>query len=366
MQLEVTKAKENLENFFSLSNNEIKMGERINKGIKKIKNEEKSMMKTLSYLSKINKSQKEMEKLSVSLIQSINFSYEQNESSLKFDQFFFNGIPIPKNIESKNKSYDTIDLVWKIDDLNIINLKKEDIKYLVEMKEENKKYKQIYEGNDSKISVDNLCPNADYEFRICCIYKGIKGLWNQSEKIRTNEIDSLILKDSPRKAEFIQKMKEWSGYKKMELLYRGTRDGMNSNSFHSKCDSKGPNYVLIKNNKENIFGGFSSISWESSGNYKNVPECFIFTLTNIYNIEPTKFPSNNSGNNIYHNSSYGPLFGYECDIYPRFGNENKSVSNFPRSYQDILGKGKSIFTGDYNNSNTSFFIKEMEVFKLYN
>ena len=51
-------------------------------------------------------------------------------------------------------------------------------------------------------------------------------------------------------------MKEWSGYKKMELLYRGTRDGMNSQNFHNKCDNKGPNYVLIQNNKENILVDF--------------------------------------------------------------------------------------------------------------
>ena len=37
-------------------------------------------------------------------------------------------------------------------------------------------------------------------------------------------------------------------------------------------------------------------------------------------------------------------------------------SNFPYTYQDIIGKGKSIFTGD-NNSN-KFKIKEIEIFKL--
>ena len=368
LQLEVTKAKENLEKFWSLSNNEIIVGEKVNKGINKIKNEEKSMMKTLSYVSKINKSQKEMKKLSVSLIKSIKFSYEQNENSLKFDEFYFNGIPIQNNFEFKNVGYDTLELKWKIDDLNIKDVKKEDIKYLVEMKEENKKYKQIYEGENSLCSVDNLTPNANYEFRVCCFYKEVKGLWSQSEKIKTNEFNSLILKDSPKKGEFIQKLKEWSGYKKMELLYRGTRDGMDSNNFHNKCDNKGPNYVLIENNKGNIFGGYSSISWESSGGYKNVPECFIFTLKNIYNIQPTKFPSNNSGCNVYHGIIYGPLFGNECDfyIYSTFGKERNSDSYFPKSYQDVLGKGKSIFTGDSNNNNTRFYIKEMEVFKLYN
>lgn len=79
----------------------------------------------------------------------------------------------------------------------------------------------------------------------------------------------------------------------MELIYRGSRDGMNSNSFHNKCDNKGPTYVIIKNGKGNIFGGFASISWQSDGSYQNATDCFIFTLTNAYDTEPTKFPSNN-------------------------------------------------------------------------
>ena len=48
--------------------------------------------------------------------------------------------------------------------------------------------------------------------------------------------------------------------------------------------------------------------------------------------------------------------------------EDKSppdYSDFPHSYQDILGKGRSIFTGDLNNSNTSFNLKEIEVFKIF-
>ena len=38
-------------------------------------------------------------------------------------------------------------------------------------------------------------------------------------------------------------------------------------------------------------------------------------------------------------------------------------SYFPNTYQDILGKGKSIFAGDSNSS--SFKIKEIEVFKIF-
>ena len=42
--------------------------------------------------------------------------------------------------------------------------------------------------------------------------------------------------------------------------------------------------------------------------------------------------------------------------------ELKYLYDNPNSYKDVLGKGKSIFTGD--NDNNKFNLKEIEVFKL--
>ena len=89
----------------------------------------------------------------------------------------------------------------------------------------------------------------------------------------------------------------------MELIYRGSRDGTKSNDFHNKCDNQGPTICLFKNEKGYIFGGYSSISWTNDNNYHSAPESFIFTLTNIYNIKPTKFPNSNSNYSVYHYSS---------------------------------------------------------------
>ena len=148
----------------------------------------------------------------------------------------------------------------------------------------------------------------------------------------------------------------------MKLLYRGTRDGMGSNYFHNKCNNKGPTISLFKNEKGNIFGGYASIDWTSADTYKSAPESFIFTLTNIHGTEPTKFPNSNTSKSIRHYPSHGPTFGGGFDIYT---NKSNSYSSFPHSYQDILGKGKSIFTGDLNNNNIYFNLKEIEVFKIF-
>ena len=155
----------------------------------------------------------------------------------------------------------------------------------------------------------------------------------------------------------------------MELIYRGSRDGTTSNIFHNKCDNKGPTIILFKNEKGNIYGGYCPISWKSNGEWQSVPEAFIFTLTNIYNIEPTKFNRTNDQYGIYFGSDYGSWFGncsnigFESD----YSKSNNCYSYFGQyvSYQDNLGKGKSIFTGDLNNNNIYYKINEIEAFTLY-
>jgi len=148
----------------------------------------------------------------------------------------------------------------------------------------------------------------------------------------------------------------------MKLLYRGTRDGMTNTNFHNKCNNQGPTISLFKNDKGNIFGGYASIDWTSCNNWKSAPDSFIFSLTNIHGTEPTKFPNSNTSYSIYDHSGDGPKFG--SDIYPLYSGSS-SGSQFPDSYKDILGKGRSIFTGDLNNNNTNINLKEIEVFKIF-
>ena len=83
---------------------------------------------------------------------------------------------------------------------------------------------------------------------------------------------------------------------------------MYSQNFHEKCDDKGPTITLFRNDKGNIFGGYLPISWKNTGGYQNENRSFIFTLTNIYNIQPTKFENNKDGNQVYFGSGYGPFF----------------------------------------------------------
>ena len=134
---------------------------------------------------------------------------------------------------------------------------------------------------------------------------------------------------------------------------------MSEEAFHNKCNNKGPTISLFKNEKGYIFGGYASIDWQGgNGIYKSAPDSFIFTLTNMYNISPTKFPNSDTNYSIYDDSSYGPCFGGGYDIGIRFNSTH--YTSLGHSYKDVLGKGYSIFKGD--NDNKYFNLKEIESF----
>jgi len=78
LQNKVTKVKEQLEQFWSKTNIEIKLNEKINQGIIKLKkNDKNEIIKILTYVSNINKNQKEINKLYNETIKSLKFYYQE-------------------------------------------------------------------------------------------------------------------------------------------------------------------------------------------------------------------------------------------------------------------------------------------------
>jgi hypothetical protein len=75
-----------------------------------------------------------------------------------------------------------------------------------------------------------------------------------------------------------------------QLLYRSSRDGSQPKKFHKRCDNKGPTLTIIRDTDGNVFGGFTSMSWNKGvEGYIYDEHAFLFTLKNPYNIEATKF-----------------------------------------------------------------------------
>ena len=157
-----------------------------------------------------------------------------------------------------------------------------------------------------------------------------------------------------------------SQFKRLKLLYRATEHGFSSSAFHQRCDSKGKTLTLIKADSTGyIFGGYTSTSWDSSGNYRPDKEAFVFSLVNknhrqlVIKVDPTAI-----SNAIYCSSSYGPIFGSGHDIFicNNANSSNESCSNLGPSYKhpDYVyqsNEAKTLFAGSHQ-----FKAAEIEVF----
>ncbi len=150
------------------------------------------------------------------------------------------------------------------------------------------------------------------------------------------------------------------------LLYRATRDGFDSQAFHSKCDGKRNTITIIKNNLNYVFGGYASSAWSSSGNFINDPNAFLFSLRRDGVSFKDKFTVKFAEFALYGHSSYGPSFGYNGICILNESNTNtRSYSNFGNSYNlpdgyIYGGNARDYFAGHWNKWITT----EIEVYQI--
>ena len=246
----MTQTKEKLENFLTESNEIIRVCEKINKGIKSLeKEEEKNMIKVLSYVAKMKSNKDETNSVLIKLMKNLDMKFQEDQTNIKYEEYFFNGIQTPKNIQIKDIKLHSANITWDIDDININKIDKNKLKYRIIIRELKKgeKFKQIYEGSEKKFLIENLSKNSTYEIGICSTFDNLmSNIIYKSFNTVNLIIDSNILSESKRQDEFLEKIHEWCGFTKYDLLYRGTRDGASSEVFHEKCDDKVQHYAYIK------------------------------------------------------------------------------------------------------------------------
>ncbi len=151
------------------------------------------------------------------------------------------------------------------------------------------------------------------------------------------------------------------------ILYRATKDGFTSQSFHSKCDGKGNTITIIKNNLNYVFGGYSPSAWNSSGVWINDPNAFLFSLRRAGVSFKDKFTVKAKTLALYGDSSNGPIFGGCHDIHICNQSNTKigSFSNFGFAYNLPDGytyeeNAKGFLAGNFNQWTTT----EIEVYQI--
>lgn len=134
-----------------------------------------------------------------------------------------------------------------------------------------------------------------------------------------------------------------------------SRDGSNCTDFHRCCDNKGETLLLIKTNKNYIFGAYAALNWTSpnSGLEINDPKdnlSFLFSLDKM-----KKFPKIPGKDlcTVRSQKQFGPLLGEGTDlgINP---NMNTGWSN----------SGTFLSERELTNGERNFIVNEMEIFQI--
>ena len=151
------------------------------------------------------------------------------------------------------------------------------------------------------------------------------------------------------------------------LVYRASEDGDRAMNFHQKCDKIGPNLVLIKTRKGNIFGGFTFKNWEhmprdiddkrpNLGSASRDSKAFGFNVNNqkIYNNEkPNEFA-------IWCNRNYGPTF--KNNLFQIFDSCLKKGGYCSVKSNSHFGGQLSDF--EIAGGESRFRVEELEVFEI--
>lgn len=219
-------------------------------------------------------------------------------------------------------------------------------------KEDDNIKKEIKELKEQKIQ-SLINENISLKERLKEILKEINTLKNKDNISSNLDKESSIVKSK----EDIDLLNSWisrvcfSKNIKCKKLYKATENGDRGSDFHRFCDNKGPTLTIFKSIKGYIFGGFTSVSWDSSGNYKPDAYAFVFSLNKkkIYRILDYKY--------AIQCHSGGPTFGnnHAIDINDNFLSENaQNRCEAKTDYGDNLG----LTEGEY------FLLDEVEVISI--
>ncbi|KAL3872713.1 hypothetical protein ACJMK2_035919 [Sinanodonta woodiana] len=165
-----------------------------------------------------------------------------------------------------------------------------------------------------------------------------------------------------------KQLESWigTGPKDFQLLYSiSQNNGYNAQTFHQKCDNQGPTVTVLYNSDNSIFGGYTSVNWDQSGNYVRDVKAFLFQLRfngiNQYNKFPVILPQYS----IYCCSDNGPTFGGGYDLFSFSGNGRNVGGLYELNGSLNLGHSYNIKgIPDFQISNGHMKVTDLKVYKV--
>ena len=179
LDIKMTEIKEKLENYYIKINEISSSIKRIFKAMQSYEKNNNNKIKTLCYISKINKVNIEAKNIIKAPFKNTEIIF-RNDNTLKYNDYYINGIPTPKDIKI-NQEDNKLLISWKID--NLYSFVK-DIKYLITLKDNETELK--YESLNANIIIQEYKLDTEYEIKINAVVDEINGDCSEIIKFRTN------------------------------------------------------------------------------------------------------------------------------------------------------------------------------------
>ena len=250
-----------------------------------------------------------------------------------------------------------VNIFKKIIDINIpltqreISQKEINEKVMNENNELKKEINHLKEENKNiKLSLDLIQKklNEFEDFINNYISSNDNSSISNNNIILTKEQNNLII----NRLKMVEQFKNTKNFK-FELLYRGSRDGDDSKTFHNLCDNKRNILVLVETSKNLKFGGFCSIGYNSQGGAQKDNSAFIFSLDKLKTYNVIK-----DSTAVHWDINYGPLFAGSIEVVSNKFYSNTNYANSKNSYYELPENY------ELNNGESTYKIKEVEVFKI--
>ena len=177
----VTKIKNELENSLKESDKKLSICEKIiQAGINFEKTFNQNELKKLYYIIEMKKKEEETKNFIKKKIKNYSICFDNEYNEISFDEYYFNVIPIPKDINYEIKG-DNLLLTWKIGDSKI----EEPYEYIIQINVNNKE--KIYKTPFNQFLLEKYESNVEYEVKIRVSSDDEFGDWSE---IKNFKIDS--------------------------------------------------------------------------------------------------------------------------------------------------------------------------------
>ena len=184
--------KEELNNLLKRTENIISSFGNISKAINNFGDKDEShIIRTWCYISEINKYNEKARILFKEPKRTLFFSFDEDEHTINYKNYYFDGLPVPEGLCFKENGEDKIEITWKNDESIIKDYSdRNKIEYEIEIKSITNK--SDFKSKEKKLILKNLDKHRQYKIHIRTVLNNSYSTWS---KVETFKVENLSRKE---------------------------------------------------------------------------------------------------------------------------------------------------------------------------